>query len=305
VSRLRAARAWLDAPVSQTERAHYRLGRTVDDDGWRRASRRETLQRSLARRMPSPDKWLYTWGLRRADALPLPALLCIGAQKSATSWLYANLARHPDAFVPPDVKEVHYFDFLFHEPLAAYARVFAAGRDRCRCDVTPNYGRLRPARIRFVRRVMPDARLVFLMRHPVERAWSQAVMDLATRTGRSIEDVSCDEWLAHFRARSNLRNGHYTAMLDAWLRHFPAEQLFVGFYDDVGARPRDLLAKIYRHAGLDPEAEGAYAAANERVAAGPGAPLPPNLRAELEPLFADEVRRIAERYAGTPRSWRG
>ncbi len=296
-------RSLLFHPVPQTERAHYRLGEVGARGDWRRATPFETLRRSLARRAPSPEKWLYTAGVRSAEALTLPHLLCIGAQKSATTWLYANLAQHPDAFVPPRVKEVHYFDFLFHEPLADYAQVFAAGRDRVRCDVTPNYGRLRSSRIRFVRRVMPDARLVFLMRDPVERAWSQAVMDLATRAGRAPEEVPRHEWLAHFHARANRRNGEYTAMLDRWLRHFPEAQLLIGFYEDVRDRPRHLLERVFRHAGLDPDVEVAYRAAEERIAVGADAPMPAYLREELEPIFAEETRRLAARCGGPAHIW--
>ena len=293
----------LSTRVPQTERVEYRLGEIGASDGWRRLTPLETLRRSLERRKPSPEKWLYSTGLRRADALTLPQVLCIGAQKSATTWLYANLANHPDAFVPPHVKEVHYFDFLFQQPLADYARVFAAGRDRVRCDVTPNYGRLRSSRIRFVRCVMPDVRLVFLMRNPIERAWSQAVMDLATRGGRSPEEVPRREWLAHFHARANRRNGAYTAMLDRWLRHFPEKQLLVGFFEDIRDRPRHLLARIFRHADLDSTVEAAYSDAEERIASGPDVPIPPYLRAELEPLFAEEIQRIAAGYGGPAHIW--
>ena len=40
---------------------------------------------------------------------PGPDFVCIGAQKSGTTWLYENLARHAEVWVPP-VKEFHYFD---------------------------------------------------------------------------------------------------------------------------------------------------------------------------------------------------
>lgn len=40
-----------------------------------------------------------------------PSLLCIGAQKSGTTWLYDNLACHPDVWLPP-LKEIHYFNRL-------------------------------------------------------------------------------------------------------------------------------------------------------------------------------------------------
>jgi hypothetical protein len=44
--------------------------------------------------------------------MALPHFLCIGAQKAATSWLYINLQRHHQVWLPP-VKELHYFNHLF------------------------------------------------------------------------------------------------------------------------------------------------------------------------------------------------
>ena len=197
---MRRLLAWLREPSPHSERIRYRLGRAEDEDTWQRATRLDTTLTSLRRRLPSPEKWLYRVGLRDASRLTLPDLLCIGAQKGGTTWLHHNLEAHPGIFVPRHVKEVHYFDFFYRRSLADYAAVFAEGRDRVKCDVTPNYGRLQPARIRFVRSAMPDVRLVFVMRNPVERAWSQAVMDLATRSKRRPEDVPDAEWTAHFRS---------------------------------------------------------------------------------------------------------
>lgn len=294
---------WLFEEASHTERVRYRLGEIGRDDHWRRATNLDVLLTSLRRRLPSPEKWLYRLGLRRADALTLPGLLCIGAQKAGTTWLYENLAPHPGLFVPPHVKEVHYFDFLFHERLADYAAVFAEAGERVGCDITPNYGRLRSGRIAFVRRVMPEARLVFLMRNPIERAWSQAVMDLTTRSGRALGDVAPTELSAHFRSPAVLRNGRYTEMIDHWLAHFPEEQLLLGFYEDVQERPRELLARVFRHAGVAADVDWAAFPYAERIHAGPGAAIPPRYREELAALFGDEIRRLADRFGGGARAW--
>ncbi|VAW54780.1 hypothetical protein MNBD_GAMMA06-600 [hydrothermal vent metagenome] len=40
-----------------------------------------------------------------------PAFVCIGAQKGGTTWLYENLSKHPEVWMPP-VKEIHYFNRL-------------------------------------------------------------------------------------------------------------------------------------------------------------------------------------------------
>lgn len=46
--------------------------------------------------------------------MPLPTLLCIGAQKAGTTWLFEQLQHHPGVWMPP-VKELHFFDHLYIE----------------------------------------------------------------------------------------------------------------------------------------------------------------------------------------------
>jgi hypothetical protein len=128
-------------------------------------------------------------------------------------------------------------------------------------------------------------------------------MDLVTRAGRRVGDVSRAEWLAHFRAPASRRNGEYCAMIDAWLRQFPSERLVVGFTEEARERPRELLGRIFRHVGLDPDLDALHLPAGERIAAGPGAPLPDALREVLEPLFAGEIQRLAARFGGPARAW--
>jgi len=266
--------------------------------------RAELWRIRLRRRAPSPEKALYRLGLRSPAGLTLPDALCIGAQKAGTTWLYRNLERHPEVFVPPEVKEVHYFDFLYRQPLCDYAAVFADGADRVKCDVTPNYGRLRSGRIRFIRRVMPDVRLVFLMRNPVERAWSQALMDLATRADRPWEEVPLEAFRRFLRRPSVVGNGLYTRMLERWLAVFPGEQLFVGFFDDVVLRPRSLLADVFEHLGVRRDVDWDEFPWREKVHEGVGVPIPEALRGELADAFGPELTLLAERFGGAAVRWR-
>jgi hypothetical protein len=131
----------------------------------------------------------YGLGLLAANHLPLPHFLGIGAQKAGTTWLHANLRRHPDVFVA-DPKELHHFDETFHRGLRFYAGHFTPGRHQVRGEITPAYGILPVERIRFIRTVMPEVKLIFLMRNPIDRAWSHAVMQLGTRRNRAPADIT-------------------------------------------------------------------------------------------------------------------
>ena len=74
-----------------------------------------------------------------AARLPLPDFLGIGAQKAGTTWLAANLRRHPDVFIP-ERKELHFFDNKWDRPLREYARHFEGPRARSRARSPPPTG---------------------------------------------------------------------------------------------------------------------------------------------------------------------
>ena len=95
-------------------------------------------------------------------------------------------------------------------------------------------------RIRFIRSIMPGVRLIFLMRNPVERAWSHAVMSLVKHTRRRIEEIPRSRFYTHF-VRHRER-GCYSKILDRWLRVFPAEQLYISVRTVEGHR-KNLLDK--------------------------------------------------------------
>lgn len=184
----------------------------------------------------------------------LPDFLIIGAQKAGTSSLYRYLCRHPDV-ARAFFKEVHYFDrhrdrgvrwYRSHFPLRARRRLHRRlrGRPLLTGEATPDYlfdPRV-PGRIRDV---LPDARLVVLLRDPVRRALShfhherrrgretltfeEAVRQEEARVGpeeaRMLEDDGYYSYTwDHF---SYVRRGLYARHLGAWLNVFPREQILV------------------------------------------------------------------------------
>ena len=138
-----------------------------------------------------------------------PHFLCIGAHKSGTTWLYENLKRHPAVWLPP-VKELHYFDGMPGLPKVAqrlneaikevvatgrvpdpakldhmrkvvldqpkdfawYRSLFEPAGERLTGDITPAYATLSGSVVGRIRELLPDCRVIFIMRNPIERAWS-------------------------------------------------------------------------------------------------------------------------------------
>jgi hypothetical protein len=249
------------------------------------------------------EKRLYAVGLRSTRGLTLPDFLGIGAQKSGTTWLYANLRQHPELFLP-DLKEVHYFDWYFIAGLRQYAELFQPAGQRLKGEITPSYGVLPLRRIAFVRAIMPDVRLVLLLRNPIERAWSQAVMNLVKIAGKPAEQVTEDEFIAHLEHERVVQRGDYLTMLNNWQRFFPAEQLHVRFFEDIAERPQELLRAIFRHLGVSSDVDFSQFPYRQVVFKGVEVPMPDRVRRLLEDRYRADIEALYRRFGPPIAPWR-
>lgn len=206
------------------------------------------LRRGWAEAVGTADWWAHRSGARSLDGLRLPDFLGIGAQKAGSTWLHANLGRHPQLFLPPE-KELHYFDWFRVPTLRRYAARFAPAGGRLAGEITPGYSALPPYRIRRVRALLPEARVLLLLRDPVDRAWSQLGMD-ARKQGRSPTSVTAAEARARLDQSGAGRRSDLVSVLRRWDAAF-GDQLWVGRYEDISTRPEALLASVFAHLGVD------------------------------------------------------
>jgi hypothetical protein len=109
----------------------------------------------------------------------LPNFLIVGALRSGTTSMARYLGSHPDVFVAPQ-KEVRYFDRNFERGIDWYARQFSgvAGESAVG-EATPTYMYEELARER-MREKLPEARLIAVLRNPVDRAYSHYWLNRAT-----------------------------------------------------------------------------------------------------------------------------
>jgi len=242
--------------------------------------------------------------------LPLPDFLGIGAQKAGTTWVGSNLRCHPELYVTRP-QELHFFDEHFDDGIAAYSRNFDATEGRIKGEITPAYSFLSEELVRFIRDVMPEVRLLFVMRNPIERAWSQAMMRLVYIPRRSLEDVSEAELLEQLGSWGSRKRGDYVRALDTWQSVFPREQLFIGFFEDIKERPRGLLSDIFDFLGVSPAVdwsdfpyERIMRPGTNQVSPGPPPPMPESCETFLRDLYAGQLAELRERFGERVSAWR-
>ncbi len=261
-----------------------------------------TRREPLVRLRSLIEKTLQQRHILPVDRSLLPQFLGIGAQKSGTTWLHSNLARIESLFLP-EVKELHYFDWNFHRPISEYCDEFRNAGARIRGEITPGYATLNDSRVAFIRSLMPDLRVILLLRDPIERSWSQAVMNLVEIEGASPEEIPVEKFLEHLSEdRVRLRND-YVGIIDRWTSAFGSDQVYVGFFEDVVARPVELLEEILDFIGVEEREESFFSEASKQIRPGIKVEMPDAVRAFLVQENMAGMQILAERYGAPVVDW--
>lgn len=224
--------------------------------------------------------------------------LGIGAQKAGTTWLFRMLDRHPDVRFPAG-KELHFWNRPDSDDAQAYLAHFSGVSDGVRLgEITPAYSMLDVEVIERIHALNPSLRLIFIIRNPMDRAWSSALMALG-RAEMTINEAS-DQWfIDHFQSSGSLRRGDYETTLRNWRSVFPDEQLLLLRYEDIVHKPANVLQRCAWHLDVDGRHFVALpnTALTKREFAGRGYPLRHSLRPVLWALYESRIESLA-RYTG-------
>jgi hypothetical protein len=177
----------------------------------------------------------------------LPDFLIIGAMKCATSTLHEQLARQPGFFMS-EPKEPYFFsdDPIYARGIAWYAALFAEAQPGVLCgESTTHYTKLPtyPHTVARIQHHLPDARFIYVMRHPIDRLVSQYIHQW---TEREI-DVPID--VALQKHPELIAYSRYTLQLAPYFAAFGKERVLPVFFDRVHAYPQQTLEHVCRFLG--------------------------------------------------------
>lgn len=187
-----------------------------------------------------------------------PDFLMIGAAKCGTTTLHQYLARHPQLFLPAE-KEPEFFADKFDRGWDWYANLFAAarpGQRRGEASTIYTWWQHYPTCAARIGQSAPHARLIYLLRHPVDRLHSQYAEQLKTARARGRHRPSLATFETFLGEHEHLvRASEYIRYIDEYRRHFPAEALLVLLLEDLHRDPAATLRRACTHIGVDPEVD--------------------------------------------------
>jgi hypothetical protein len=256
----------------------------------------------------------------------LPDFIIVGAQKAGTTSLYRYLVSHPEIFGPRK-KEINYFDSNYHLGQTWYRSHFplvATRKLARRCgfqviagEASPEYAS-HPSVPERVSSVVPAARLIFLLRNPVDRAFShyhhairhgweqlsfkEAIAREGERLAGEHERMRNDEnyWSEAERRYSYLSRGLYYEQLLSWLRFFPRDQLLVLLSENLFSSPRNTFLQVVDAIGARPWSPRTFPALNEGSYA---ETIEDSTRQEVQDYFAPHNDRLARTFGLDLAAW--
>ena len=198
--------------------------------------------------------------------MKLPNFLIVGAAKSGTTALYRYIKQHPNIYMPSR-KEPHYFSFTektkqtngpgdyvrtaitdFHQYQSLFnnADSFPAVG-----EASPTYLYI-PGTAERIYSIIPDTKIIAILRHPAERAFS-AYMHLVRdgyEKSLDFEDALAKE---SERIKQNwgpiwhyTKSGYYYEQLERYYEIFNHQKIKVIIYDDFKKHPEDVIKSIFK-----------------------------------------------------------
>jgi hypothetical protein len=256
----------------------------------------------------------------------LPDFLIVGTQKGGTTFLYRYLGRHPKVR-PAATKEVHYFDLNYGKGLGWYRSHFPLpappGRGFLTGEATPYY-LFHPHAPARAARTVPGARLILLLRDPVDRAYSHyqhrvrkgietlgfedAVEAEGERLRGELERMLQDERYVSFNHQhfSYLSRGVYADQIPAWAERFGEDRMLVLKTEDLFERPAPAFRRVLDFLGLPPWRPRSFKVRDSGSGAEGSAerypPMNPGTRRRLAGHFRPHNARLYE-YLGRDLGW--
>jgi len=175
-----------------------------------------------------------------------PYFIGIGAQKSGTSWIYANLNSHPEINMP--VKEIHFFSRnRFEENGVKWYENHFKKIDKKNGEFSTSYLFCKKTASRIFE-LYPDVKILAVLRNPINRAYSNYSNDImAGKVNKGVGFFSVLDEHPEY-----IDQGFYDEQIKKYLEYFDLKNIKIMIYEDIKSDPELFMKEIYEFLNVDP-----------------------------------------------------
>ncbi|HLR03340.1 MAG TPA: sulfotransferase domain-containing protein [Virgibacillus sp.] len=170
----------------------------------------------------------------------LPDFLIIGEMKCGTTALYKYITEHPQ-IEPAKRKELAFFNIHFNKGIRWYQHQFPENTQLT--GEASGYLKF-PDVAKKVADVIPDVKLIVILRNPVDRVYSHYHMHLKKRKIAIPFEKAIQQHPGY------LHQGKYVLKLKKWMEIFPAEQFLILESEQLDKMPQKMMNRVFRYLGV-------------------------------------------------------
>ena len=212
-------------------------------------------------------------------------------------------------------KQLEFFNRqMLHKDLAWYSSHFDGTRsaDRntavIRGEITPFYARLGDDAVRRIAQLIPDAKIVLVVRNPIDRTWSHLLYHYGVYQKRDINRLRPEQLICFALRQRTVRYTDYVSIINRWRNAFGRDRVHVAVFDDLARDPQAFLQRILLHIGADPDGLGHDEPLSERVLSAESLlrtshSVPPIVEWALALQWVDDVRSLNRLLNGVVSPW--
>lgn len=196
-----------------------------------------------------------------------------------------------------------YFKWYFSNYSDAWYLSLFRGFNGFKGEITPSYSILKIADIERMYQLSPDAKLIFLLRNPVERAWSQYRFMTRKVENFDLKKISNQEIIDFMESDLQVSRSAYLKTIKNFSSVFPKEQILIGFYDALQDKPEQLFTEIVQFITGKTDISTASLGLKKVVYQSKKMDCPEEIEIFLKNKYREPITELAEIYGGYFGKW--
>jgi hypothetical protein len=247
----------------------------------------------------------------------VPNFIIGGAPRAGTTWLYHLLDLHPEVYMAKSVRpEPKFFlvDEIYNRGIEHYRNTWFANISSSKIagEKSTNYLESSVAAVR-IRRSLPQVKLVFMLREPADRAFSNYLW--SRMNGREEDDFataleleqqreqSTPPQLRYARPHAYFSRGLYADLLRPYFELFQRNQIICLRFEDIITNRHALAERLHRFLGVAPRPQDAETLGVINASEKGDAVIPADIREDLLRRYSEPNRQLAKLLGGEFEIW--
>lgn len=170
-------------------------------------------------------------------------------------------------------------------------------------EITPAYMFLEEKDIQIIYKINPQIKIVFLLRNPIERAWSHYRFHNRNDSSFCVDEVDPAKIIEFMESKEQVLRSDYLGSIRNYHKYFNKDQILIGFYDAISDNPKELMKNILDHITNCEEISFNYLNLQEKVNVSPRINCPEEVMSHLKIKYHDQIKKLSEIYGGYCSLW--